>query len=193
MDTTDPALVARARNSDVEAFGELFHGTQRRIYNFVRHMIARPEDAADLTQKVYVRAWQSLKSLRAEGAFLVWLHRIALNTVRDSRKRAPEPTVPLESVQNDDESPTTLEIPDWSQDPERIVLERDTQEFVRRAVALLPDIHREVVTMHHLEGMEVTEIAEVLGISHGTVLSRLARAREALRRRLDPILKEGTS
>ena len=52
MDTTDPALVARARNGDVEAFGELFHGTQQRIYNFVQHMIARPEDAADLTQKV---------------------------------------------------------------------------------------------------------------------------------------------
>ncbi|MCX7826167.1 MAG: sigma-70 family RNA polymerase sigma factor [Verrucomicrobiae bacterium] len=192
MDTTDPALVARARNGDVEAFGELFHGTQRRIYNFVRHMIARPEDAADLTQKVYVRAWQSLRNLRADGAFLVWLHRIALNIVRDSRKRAPEPTVPLDSAPNGDESPRVMDIPDWSQDPERIVLTRETQEFVRRAVAALPDIHREVVALHHLEGMEVAQIAEVLGISHGTVLSRLARARENLRRKLDPILKEGT-
>lgn len=190
METSDPVLVLRAREGDVDAFGELFRVTHRRIYNFVRSMATNPEDAADLTQKTYVRAWGALKSLRSDGAFLVWLHRIALNVVRDSRKRIERPTELLDATVDGEESPAALEIPDWSLGPGEMVLSEDAQKFVRRAVERLPEIHRTVVAMHHLEGMEVTVIAETLGISPGTVLSRLARAREALRRTLDPLVKE---
>ncbi|MFA6563319.1 MAG: sigma-70 family RNA polymerase sigma factor [Verrucomicrobiia bacterium] len=190
METSDPAVVSRAREGDVDAFGELFRATHRRIYNFVRSMATNPEDAADLTQKTYVRAWGALKSLRSDEAFLVWLHRIALNVVRDSRKRIERPTVSLDATADDEDSPAALEIPDWSLGPGQIVLAENTQKFVRRAVERLPEIHRTVVAMHHLEGMEVTAIAGVLGISVGTVLSRLARAREALRKTLDSLVKE---
>ncbi|MCX6898236.1 MAG: sigma-70 family RNA polymerase sigma factor [Verrucomicrobia bacterium] len=190
METSDPAVVSRAREGDVEAFGELFRVTHRRIYNFVLSMVTNPEDAADLTQKTYVRAWGALKSLRSDEAFLVWLHRIALNVVRDSRKRIERPMVSLDAPVEDEDSTGTMEIPDWSLGPGQIVLSQDTQQFVRRAVGRLPEIHRSVVGMHHLEEMEVTAIADVLGISPGTVLSRLARAREALRKMLEPLLKE---
>lgn len=191
METSDPALVSRAREGDVEAFGELFRATHRRIYNFVRSMVTNSEDAADLTQKAYVRAWGALKNLRSDEAFLVWLHQIALNAVRDSRKRMEKPMVPLDAPREDEESAApALEIPDEALGPGQIVLSEDMQKLVRRAVERLPEIHRTVVAMHHLEGMEVTAIAEVLGISSGTVLSRLARAREALRRTLDPLVKE---
>lgn len=190
METSDPALVSRAREGDVEAFGELFRATHRRIHNFVRSMATNSEDAADLTQKTYVRAWGALKSLRSDEAFLVWLHRIALNVVRDSRKRIERPTESLDATVDGEDSPAALEIPDWSLEPGQIVLSEDTQQFVRRAVARLPEIHRTVVAMHHLEGMEVATIAETLSISPGTVLSRLARAREALRKMLDPLVKE---
>jgi len=190
METSDPAVVSRAREGDVEAFGELFRVTHRRIYNFVLSMVTNPEDAADLTQKTYVRAWSALKSLRSDEAFLVWLHRIALNVVRDSRKRIERPTESLDASVEDEDSTGTMEIPDWSLGPEQLVLSEDTQRFVRRAVQRLPEIHRTVVAMHHLEEMEVTAIADVLGVSHGTVLSRLARAREALRKTLEPLLKE---
>ena len=190
METSDPALVSRAREGDVEAFGEVFRATHRRIYNYVLSMVSNSEDAADLTQKTYVRAWGALKSLRSDGAFLVWLHQIALNVVRDSRKRIERPTISLDAPLEDGEPPATLEIPDWSLEPGQIVLSEDTHRFVRRAVQRLPEIHRTVVAMHHLEGMEVMAIAETLGISPGTVLSRLARAREALRKTLDPLVKE---
>lgn len=190
METSDPAEVSRAREGDVEAFGGLFRATHRRIYNFVRSMVTDSEDAADLTQKTYVRAWGALKSLRSDEAFLVWLHRIALNVVRDSRKRIERPTVSLDAPGENEESPAGLEIPDGSLGPGQIVLSEDTQKHVRRAVERLPEIHRTVVVMHHLEGMEVTAIAGTLGISPGTVLSRLARAREALRRTLGPSVKE---
>jgi RNA polymerase sigma-70 factor (ECF subfamily) len=190
METSDPALVSRAREGDVEAFAGLFRATHRRIYNFIRSMVTNSEDAADLTQKTYVRAWGALRSLRSDEAFLVWLHRIALNVVRDSRKRIERPTESLDAPVGDEESPPALQIPDWSLGPGEMMLTTDTQRFVRRAVERLPEIHRTVVTMHHLGGMEITAIAETLGISPGTVLSRLARAREALRRMLDPLVKE---
>ena len=190
METVEPALVARARNGDVEAFGELFRSTHQRIYNFVRHMVTNPEDAADLTQRTYVSAWRRLNSLRANEAFWVWLHQIALNTVRDSRKRISRPTVSLDAMAGDNDGPPGGDVPDWSRGPAEIVLSEDTQAVVREAVRTLPEIHRDVVTMHHLEEMAVDDIAEVLGISHGTVLSRLARGREALRRKLGRFLNE---
>lgn len=188
MDAPRPALVAQARKGDVEAFGELFRRTQRNIYNFVRLMVHNPDDADDLTQEIYVRAWKGLKTLHADEAFLVWLHRIALNVVRDARRHATPPTISLDAANGDGESSPLTDIPDWSEAPERVVLSEVTQEAVRQAVRSLPDIHRSVVTMHHLEGMEVTEIAQVLGVSVGTVLSRLARARETLRRKLGSLV-----
>jgi RNA polymerase sigma-70 factor (ECF subfamily) len=190
MDTVSPSLVARARAGDVEAYGELFRRTHRGIYNFVRQMVHDADDAADLTQEIYVRAYKGLKTLRADEAFLVWLHRIALNVVRDAQKHNVQTTVSLDdSADGDDPSPRIADIPDWSQEPERIVLAEATQEAVRQAVRSLPEIHRSVVTMHHLEGMEVTAIAQVLGVSPGTVLSRLARARETLRRKLSSLVE----
>ena len=188
MEPCDPTMVARARQGDVDAFGELFAATHRRIYNFVRQMVNDPEEAADVTQKIYVSAWRNLKSLRTDEAFLVWLHRIALNAARDVRKRPVRPTESLDA--HDPEERPRLDIPDASAGPAERAALHDTQEFVRRAVRSLPDIHREVVTMHHLEGMEVTEIAAVLGVATGTVLSRLARAREALRAKLDELVRE---
>lgn len=190
METVDPALVARARDGDVEAFGEIFRATQQRIYNFIRHMVMNPEDAADLTQRTYVNAWRGLKTLRADEAFLVWLHRVALNAVRDAQKRVARPVVSLDAMADEDDGPPGGEVPDWSRRPDEIVLSEDTQAVVRRAVRSLPEIHRSVVTMHHLEEMSVDNIAAVLGISRGTVLSRLARAREALQRKLGWFLNE---
>lgn len=182
----DNRLVERARAGDVDAFGELYQRTHRRIYQYIRQMVPTPEDAEDLMQEVYLRAWGGLKGLHANEAFWVWLHRIARNAVLDSRKRKQLDTVSLESTYADeeDEEAEPIEVADWSDNPEQIVLSEATQEAVRQAVRSLPENHREVVTMYHLEDMEISEIAQVLGVPKNTVLSRLARAREALRRKL---------
>jgi len=191
-DTPDLATVARAREGDVEAFGELFRQTQVRIYNFVLSMVANPADAADLTQQVYVAAWKGLAGLRSDEAFWVWLHRIALNVVRDSRKKTTPEWVPLESEIGENEGgQAPVSLADEGYTPDAAVAAQDTQAWVRKAIATLPEAHRVVVTMHHLEGMEVNEIAEVLGVPPGTVLSRLARARETLRSRLNHLVQAG--
>lgn len=179
-------LVELARAGDVNAFGELYQRTHRRIYQYIRQMVSTPEDAEDLMQEVYIRAWGGLKALKSDEAFWVWLHRIARNAVLDRNRRAKLDTISLETActQGVDDEGDSLEVADWSNNPEKVVLSRATEELVREAVRSLPPIHREVVSMHHLEGMEISEIAEVLGIPKNTVLSRLARAREALRVKL---------
>ncbi|MEJ5250635.1 MAG: sigma-70 family RNA polymerase sigma factor [Chthonomonadetes bacterium] len=192
MHDEENVLVERAKAGDLNAFGELFERTHRRIYQYIRQMVPTAEDAEDLTQEVYLRAWSGLKSLQASEAFWVWLHRIARNAVLDRGKRARLDSVSLETAysRDEDDEAESLEIVDWSSNPERVVFTEATQEAVRQAIRSLPEIHREVVTMHHLEGMEVSEIAQVLGVPKNTVLSRLARAREALRRKLSYLVDE---
>ncbi len=190
MVEVDNRLVERAKAGDVDAFGELYQRTHLRLYQYIRQMMPTREDAEDVMQEVYLRAWGGLKSLHAAEAFWVWLHRIARNAVLDRAKRARLDTLSLESAFADDEDGETssIDIVDWSANPEQLVMDEATQEAVREAVRSLPPIHREVVTMHHLEGMEVAEIAQILGVPKNTVLSRLARAREALRHKLSHLV-----
>lgn len=188
----DNQLVERARAGDADAFGELYQLTSRRIYQYIRQMVPTPEDAEDLMQEVYLRAWGGLKGLHSNEAFWVWLHRIARNAVLDSKKRKRLNTVSLESAYTDDEDGESepIEVADWSESPEQVVLSEAAQEAVRQAVRSLPENHREVVTMYYLEDMEISQIAQVLDVPKNTVLSRLARAREALRRKLDYLVDE---
>lgn len=178
----DNQLVERVRAGDVDAFGELYQHTHRRIHQYIRQMVPTTGDAEDLMQEVYLRAWSGLKQLQANEAFWVWLHRIARNAVLDWKKRKQVSTVSLESTFTDDEDGETepVEVADWSENPEQIALSEAMQEAVRS----LPENHREVVTMYYLEDMGISEVAKVLGVPKNTVLSRLARARETLRRKL---------
>lgn len=181
MMNADAALVQRARQGDTQAFAALYARHQRTIYSLIRHLTADPEAAADLTQETFVKAWHGLPRLRAEVAFGGWLRIIATNLVRDrSRRRKPE--ILMTDSANDEG--VVPEVADG--DPpmaEQYILSQE-QRIIRQAVSRLPEPQRLVVVMHHFEDRPVAEIASELGIPLGTVLSRLARGREALRRRL---------
>ena len=182
-DRFDAATVAKAKAGDRAAFEQLYRATAKRIYNFIRAHVRNEDMAADLTQETYVRAWRSMRRLEADGAFPTWLHRIALNLVRDwSRKRRIPETQP-EITEEDDVERLTA-VPDWTQNPERVTLSLETEEMVREAISALPEGFRDVVVMHYLQGMPVQDISAVLEVPVGTVLSRLSRARENLRNRL---------
>jgi RNA polymerase sigma-70 factor (ECF subfamily) len=182
-DGVEPATVARAKAGDRKAFEQLYRATAKRIYNFIRAHIRDDDTAADLTQETYVRAWRSMQRLQADQAFPVWLHRIALNLVRDWSRRRRIPEAQPEITEEDDAERLTA-VPDWTQNPEKVALSQEAEETVRKAVSALPEGFREVVLMHYLEGMAVQDISAVLGVPVGTVLSRLSRARENLRKRL---------
>jgi RNA polymerase sigma-70 factor, ECF subfamily len=177
--------VRRAQEGDVRAFEQLFQQYHRGIYNTIYQMTRNDADAADLTQEVFVRAYRALPRLQTPEAFTAWLYRIAVNLSRNwLRDRGRVRVESLELPGEDGEEGNTREIADPSGDPSTLVQTQDLQERVQKAVAGLSPDHRAVITMHHLQGMPVEEIARVMDCSIGTVKSRLSRARDNLKRKL---------
>jgi RNA polymerase sigma-70 factor, ECF subfamily len=146
-------------------------------------MVGLREEAADLTQEVFVRVFRALPTLRAGAAFIVWLRQIAVNLCRDYLKRQRLPTESLERL-GDEQATVTRDLPDPVGEPDLPLLTGELKVAVRKAIASLSPDHRAVVIMHHLQGMGVAEIARVLRCSVGTVKSRLSRARDELKRKL---------
>jgi RNA polymerase sigma-70 factor (ECF subfamily) len=186
---SDPPLsewVRRAQAGDVDAFEQLFRQFQRSVYNLVYQMIRSESDAADLTQEVFLRAWRALPRLEAPEAFASWLFRIAGNLTRNwirDNTRVRVESLDQPRIGEDDENPAR-EIADTAADPAALTQSEATRCAVLRAIGTLSDDHRIVVTLHHLEGMPVEEIAGLMRCSVGTVKSRLSRGRDALRRKL---------
>jgi len=178
----DDNIIEKARNGDICAFEEIFKETNKGIYNYLLNLSLNRDLADDLTQETYVRAFKSIKSLKNKDALISWLHRIALNLYRDEIKK---PKLNIQIIDdNNENNDITEDITDWTTNPENIATDKELQNVVKNAIQSLPEIHRAVITMHHIEGMEIDDIAKVLKISNGTVMSRLARARESLRRKL---------
>ena len=178
----DDNIIEKARDGDICAFEEIFKETNKGIYNYLLNLSSNRDLADDLTQETYIRAFKSIKSLKSKDALISWLHRIALNLYRDEIKK-PKPNI--QSIDdNNENNDITEDITDWTRNPENVATDKELQNIVKNAIQCLPEIHRAVVTMHHIEGMEIDDIAKVLKISNGTIMSRLARARESLRRKL---------
>lgn len=188
MTHSDATLVERAQQGDPHAFALLYQRHQRPIHSLLRHLTGDEETAADLTQETFVKAWKGMPRLRANAAFAGWLRIIATNLVRDrSRRRRPDSTLT---------DLTSADGPEFEVADDRPPLHEEMavgqhQRQVREAVARLPEPQRLVIVMHHLEDLPVADIATRLEIPLGTVLSRLARGREALRRRLGPYVEQG--
>jgi RNA polymerase sigma-70 factor, ECF subfamily len=191
VETQQTEWVRRAQAGDLQAFEQLFEQYHRGVYNTIYQMVRNDQDAADLTQDAFVRAWKSLPRLQAPEAFPSWLYRVATNLTRNwirdnTRVRKESLDQPFGG---DEDEGGQREIADFRGDPEAVTQTRATQDAVQRAVLSLSDDHRMVVTLHHLEGMPVEEIARVMNCSVGTVKSRLSRARDNLRRKLAGIVE----
>lgn len=184
-DPGDAPLVERAQAGDLDSFRVLFERHQRRIYGAVLGIVRSSADAEDVTQDAFVRAYRALGSLRHGQAFLPWLYRIAVNLARNHlRDRRAGLWESLDAGVSWDEENLERQIADPGPDPAELVEAREAAAVVRDAIDQLPAIHREVIVLHHLQEVPVEEIAQILGCSSGTVKSRLARAREALKRKL---------
>ena len=172
-------ILARARRGDLHAFEELVRLYEKRVYAVALRSSGSPEDAADITQEVFLRAWRSIESFRGDSGFSTWLFRITMNLCVDfaRHKHAQPQTQPLVIGEEDSERP----IPDTAPTPEEHL---DNRELGRELAAALDEVseeHRRIVLLRDVYGLSYTEIAEVLEISEGTVKSRLSRARIALR------------
>jgi RNA polymerase sigma-70 factor (ECF subfamily) len=179
-------VLQRAKEGDRKAFEEIFQLYHRRIYNAVYGMLGDHDDAQDVTQDVFMRLHDALPTLRADEAFSTYLYRIALNLCRDRARRKKRVRFQsMDTPRPDSEGEVeTMEFPDQAKLPEETLTSDELQKRVRQAVQTLSDDHKAVVVMHHFQGMEVNDIARILGVPTGTVKSRLARGRDQLHRKL---------
>lgn len=184
-------LVQQARTGNVQAFESLYRLYNDRIYNLAKQVTCSTEDAGDVVQETFIRAWNSLPDLRSDGTFGIWLHRIALNRCRDIlKKRARQSTASLDNRQADSDGDSIeTQFESDLPNPEQVLVSMEVRNAVRRAVDTLSAEQRAVVTMHHMEGMDVESIASILSVPKGTVMSRLSRARKVLRRKLAPYVE----
>ncbi|MBS1718170.1 MAG: sigma-70 family RNA polymerase sigma factor [Armatimonadetes bacterium] len=182
---TDADLVRRARGGDYAAFEELFNRYQTLVYRFAYQMIPRRDEAEDVVQESFVRAYQNLHRYRDEAKFTTWLLRITHNLCTD-QKRMVQRRTNLEQQ----EAGRSL---DWmtigSQEDPIENLEQDRRKVaLRKALNALPEHHRTLIILRDLEEKEYSEIAEILGCTVGGAKLRVLRARRALKDRLAPLL-----
>ncbi len=181
---SDVDLVRRVKQRDSLAFDELVRRHQDRIMNACVRMVGDYEDARDLCQETFVKAYRAVADFEERSQFGTWIYRIAINlclSYHRSGKRSIERPMPHPKK---DESRPEHQVPDLSMEPQSAVLGREAQEVVQRAIAQLDDEYRSVIVLREIQGLSYEEVAEVLSVPIGTVRSRLHRAREALKETL---------
>ncbi|MGC8854427.1 MAG: RNA polymerase sigma factor RpoE [Halothiobacillaceae bacterium] len=185
---TDQQLVARAREGDQRAFELLVRKYQHKVLKLIMRYVRDMDEAMDLTQETFVKAWKALGSFRGDSAFYTWIYRIAVNTAKNhlvSVQRQPY-TVDLDADETDQYAaePGLTD----TDTPEGEALGSELHRVVMQAIHDLPEDLRTAITLRELEGLSYEEIAEVMGCPIGTVRSRIFRAREAIDKRLKPLL-----
>lgn len=174
-------LVADAATGSEEDFRQLVETYASRIYNIALRMCKNPADAEDITQEVFIKLHRSLESFKGNSAFSTFLYRVTANTCLDFlRKQKKLTIVPLYRERVDERLETV--IPDDGESPEEAAERKELRRVVLRGLDRLPKDQRIVLILRDLEGLTYTEISEALGLSEGTVKSRICRAREKLRK-----------
>ena len=173
-------IVRKVLQGDVNAFEKLVTEYEKAVYAIAQRMTGNPEDAADMTQETFIKAYNSLSSFRGDSKFSVWLYRIATNVCLDFlRSRSRKPTVSL-SMEDDDGEEVELDIADESQSPERLLERGLTRDAVRRGLNALSPEYRQILLLREIQGLSYEEISDVLTLEVGTVKSRIFRARKRL-------------
>lgn len=179
-------LITRAQSGDVNAFNALVLAYQDRIYTITYRIMGEPASAADMAQDAFLTAYRKLDTYRG-GSFYSWLGRIATNTCYDELRRLKRrPADYLEEL-TPEESDDPAPIPDDTLSPEQTALANELQQAIQDCISALSDDQRAVIVLSDVQGFSYQEISDTVGATLGTVKSRLARARLAVRRCLQSV------
>ena len=171
-------LVKAAANGSESAFEALVTENQKLVYNVALKLTGNSEDALDVSQETFLKAYRNLSAFRFESRFSAWLYRLAYNASMDLLKKRRS-TVSL-TAEDEEGEERELAIADEAPTPEESLEREEMRRAVREAVARLPEDKREIIVMREFSGMSYSDIAGALGIEEGTVKSRISRAKTAL-------------
>jgi RNA polymerase sigma-70 factor (ECF subfamily) len=193
----DVALVERARAGDSTAFEQLVRQYERQIFRVAQHITQNREDAEDIVQDAFFKAYQKLDQFQGNSKFSTWLVRIAVNeSLMRLRKRKTSKTVSMDQDVETDEGSIPRDFAEWRPNPEQQYNQAELGDILRKTIQGLPPGFRTVFTLRDIENLSTEETAEALGLSVPAVKSRLLRARLQLRERLSRYFrqkKEGQS
>ena len=189
--TKEAELIRRIVAGEKELFHELIRPYERMVYLTVLSIVKNETDAEDAAQEAVINAYRHLDSFRAESKFSTWLTTIAINEGRKRLRKAKSAAEDsLEEAAEEKEGDyTPAPLTDWREIPLEALERRELREALRRAVASLPEIYKQVFTLRDLENLNTEETAEALGLTAGVVKVRLHRARILLQKQLVPFLK----
>ena len=178
-EVSEKKIIEKVLGGDANAFEELVLRYEKTVYNLALRMVGDRDDAFDMTQEAFIKAYGSLSSFRGDSKFSVWIYRITTNVCLDflrskSRKQQVSLTV------SDDDEDVQLDIPDPNADPEQQLIKKISMQSVEEGLKTLPDKQRQILVMRELGGMSYAEIGKALSLEEGTVKSRIFRARKRL-------------
>lgn len=177
---TEMQIIQRVLDGHTDDFEALVHENQKKIYNLALKMVGNKEDAWDISQETFIKAFKALRSFRGDSSFSVWIYRLASNLCIDfMRKEKKNRAIPLVYI-NEAEEEKELEISDVSMEPEALYERAELRRAIEEGLEALPDDHRQVLILREINGLSYTEIAQVLNLEIGTVKSRIFRARSNL-------------
>jgi RNA polymerase sigma-70 factor, ECF subfamily len=185
------ALVQAAKKGDVSAFEELVRRYDRNVFRIAQHITQHREDAEDVVQDAFLKAYENLGQFQGQSKFYTWLVRIAVNeALMKLRRRRPERMISLDEEIKTDEDSMPREVADWSPNPEQLYNQAELGDILGKTIQGLPPSFRTVFVLRDVEGLSTEETAEALDLSIPAVKSRLLRARLQLRERLNRFFKK---
>lgn len=181
----ESALVTRAKAGDADAFSDLVKHYDRRVFRMAKQITQNDDDAEDVLQETFLKAYTHLDDFQGNSKFYTWLVRIAVNeALMKLRKRRSDRTVPLDEPIDTGEDEMVREIAVWDENPEDTYSREELGEILDQAIQSLKPAYRTVFVLRDIEEMSIEETAEALGLSISAVKSRLLRARLQLREKL---------
>jgi RNA polymerase sigma-70 factor (ECF subfamily) len=188
----DSALVTEAKAGSYPAFEELVNRYEKKIYRLGLNITGSPEDAEDVLQETFLKAFQHLPEFREDARFYTWLVRIGVNEgLMKLRKRRSDKTVTMEDQVDDEGVAMPREFTDWKPNPEQLLAQTELASILNNAAQSLPPTFRTVFHLRDVEGLSTAETAELLGLTESAVKARLFRARLQLREDLSKVFKRG--
>jgi len=185
----DERDVARFKAGEEAAFERLVRRHEREVYRLALRLLRNPDDALEVAQETFLRAYRGLSSFRGEAAFRTWLYGIALNAARTRQASLSKSLSRMQRLEGDEDDPPSplLSVSDPAPSPENRALGGELKEALLAALSRISPEHREILLLREVEGLDYGEVGGLLGIPEGTVKSRLARARRAVREALEGI------